>query len=277
MTQAIERQRTEVLTLEQLVEYTGYSLPELAEMRKPGGVAAGADNAGLITFCLRAHADGLDPRKRQCYYVQRAGKWSYQTGIDGFAAIADRTGKFAGIDPVDYRGQVELKDGSRTIIAPAEATATVWKLVGQSEQVRPFRATVHWEEFYPGSGEQGFMYRAKPRLMLGKCARAQALRMAFPQQLGDADLVDDENQRGRVLDVSEQRPPPAPVPQLEQPKKTYDDIFPDDDQARSDRETAKAKGIVERAQTASQAATAAQRQLEIAEVDRQRREEGLKG
>lgn len=271
------------LSIQQLVEYTGFSEPELAEMVKPGGVAAGVDNAGLITFCLGAHARGLDPRLKQCFYIQRAGKWTFTTSIDGASAIAQRSGKFAGVDPPNFRGQLEVdnpNNRNQPIIAPEEAEVTVWALVGVNEQVRPFRAVCHWQEYYPGSGDVGFMWRKMPRRMLGKCATMQALRLAFPQQLGDVELLDDES---RTVEVTPNQvrvhPESAPnPPQLEQPKRTYDDIFPDDDQARSDRETAKAKGIVDRAQAAARAndEAAQQRQLEIAEVDRQRREEGLR-
>jgi hypothetical protein len=260
------------LSLEDLVQYTGFQLPELAEMRKPGGVAAGVDNAGLVTFCLTAHAHGLDPRKRQCYYIQRAGKWSFQTGIDGFASIADRSQRFGGMDPVEYHGTLEIanpKDAKHPLIVPAEAEACVWKLVGPTFVPRPFRFRVNWEEFYPGPGDQGFMWRDKPRLMLGKCARAQALRMAFPEQLGDIDLVDDQEPR-KVFDVTERRQP-APERETAARAEEYnrmlgESVYAVDTRTGEVVQDPRAAAIVEQAHAAAQARDETVAQLSRAQL-----------
>jgi hypothetical protein len=270
-----QRSETGLATIADLVAYTGFSEPELAEMQKQGGVAAGASIEGLITFCVTARAHGLDPRKRQCYWIQRGSVWSFNTGIDGFAAIADRSGRFGGIDPVEYHGTLEIpdpKNTGKTITVPAQAEACVWKLVGPQYIPRPFRAQVDWKEFYPGP-QQGFMWRDKPRLMLGKCARAQALRMAFPEQLGDIDLAEDEMQRGQVYDVQERQ---QQRPVLDEPKarRTYDEVFDDEmDQARIDAQTQQARGVVQRANAA---AAEAQRTADQIEHERQQRMEGVK-
>ena len=289
MSRAIEKTTTDtgsLATVADLVAYTGFSEPELAEMQKVGGVAAGASIEGLITFCVTARAHGLDPRKRQCYWIQRGGVWSFNTGIDGYAAIADRTGRFGGIDPVEYRGTLEIpnpKVEGKKITVPAQAEACVWKLVGPTYIPRPFRAQVDWTEFYPGPGQQGFMWRDKPKLMLGKCARAQALRMAFPEQLGDIQLADEE--QGRIVDVQEQQRPQRQAlaePQAEppKPKRSYDDVFVEDDVVVSgDRLVSRSTGevvgktIVERAHTA---ANEVQRSVDQIEHERQQRMEGVK-
>jgi phage recombination protein Bet len=195
----LEKQR---ISVEDLVEFTGFNIVDLAEMRGEGGVAAGADNAGLLRFCVQARARGLDPRKRQCFWIPRGGKWTFTTSIDGFSAMADRTQRFGGADAPEFRGVVSVKDGQRDLDVPMHAEVTVWKMVGPWEHpvTRPFRGTADWAEFYPGDGDVGRMWRKMPRRMLSKCALAQALRLAFPEQLADVELVDEG---GPVVDVQE--------------------------------------------------------------------------
>lgn len=218
-TEPLERQQ---LGAEQLVEVTGFSIPELALMRSDGGVAAGTTNAELLQFILQARARGLDPRKGQAYYIKRGGRWTFTTAITGFAAIADRTGRLAGIDAPDFRGELEVKDGGRTVVVPVHAEVTVWKIVGPWEhpQTRPFRGTADWTEFYPGDGDIGRMWRKMPRRMLSKCAQAQALRLAFPEQLGELELEADNEVTSRVIEVAES--PARTLPQ----GATYDRYFP---------------------------------------------------
>jgi hypothetical protein len=215
------------LGVEDLVELSGFSVPELALMRADGGVAAGTDNASLLQFLLTARAKRLDPRKRQCYYIKRGGRWTFTTAIDGYAAIADNTGRFGGVDEPLFRGQLEIKDrGGRTLLVPEHAEVTVWKIVGPWEhpQTRPFKGTADWTEFYPGDDDRGLMWRKMPRRMLAKCAHAAALRWAFPEQLGDVELLDEDAQANRVIEVSEQARPAQAANAAE-----YDRIFKRDE------------------------------------------------
>ena len=134
-------------------------------------IAKGATDDELKLFLHVADKSGLDPLSRQIYFIKRSGKMTIQTGIDGFRAVADRTGQYVGSsDPV-------FEDNGKI---PAKATVTVNKVVGGI--VGNFTATARWEEYYPGKS-QGFMWDKMPHTMLGKCAEALALRKAFPAQL----------------------------------------------------------------------------------------------
>lgn len=144
----------------------------------------------LKLFLYTAKVRGLDPLLRQIYGIKRKGKLTIQVGIDGFRLIADRTERYAGNDEPVWHG-----DAGEKFAAPARASATVWKIVGQSRV--SFTATARWEEYYPGEGGDGFMWRKMPFLMLAKCAEAQALRKAFPQQLGGL-YVDEEMHQSDV-------------------------------------------------------------------------------
>lgn len=137
-------------------------------------VANGATDDELALFMHIAQKSGLDPFAKQLYCIKREGKMAIQTGIDGYRLIADRTGLYAGSDEPVYSEKI----GDAF---PYSATVTVYKLV--NKEPRPFSATAHWAEYYPGEGNKGFMWRKMPRLMLGKCAESLALRKAFPQEL----------------------------------------------------------------------------------------------
>lgn len=124
---------------------------------------------------------GLDPFVRQVHFTKRRNTKTGEetivitTGIDGFRLTANRSQNYAGSDEPTF----ELSDKKK----PTKATVTVYKIV---QGVRcAFTASARWEEFYPGDGPDGFMWRKMPFTMLGKCAEAQALRKAFPAELSN--------------------------------------------------------------------------------------------
>lgn len=150
-------------------------------------VAKNATNDELVYFLQVCKSQNLDPFAKQIYFVKRKMKvndaWvdqmSIQTGIDGYRAIAEQTGKLAGIDDAIYDDGANEQTGIAG--KPRKATVTVWKLV-KGVKVG-FTASARWAEYYPGD-KQGFMWNKMPFLMLGKVAEALALRKAFPKNLG---------------------------------------------------------------------------------------------
>jgi len=140
-------------------------------------------------FAMRCESTGLDPFQGQIHAVKRSSstgdaKVSFQTGIDGFRLTAHRTKACQGIDdPVfTYAPGDDLQEH------PLTASCTVYRLVGGERC--PFSATVRFSEYDPG-GKQGFMWKSKPHIMLGKCAEAVALRKGFPSDLS-ALYIDEE-------------------------------------------------------------------------------------
>ena len=157
-------------------------------------IAVGATDDELKLFLHVADKSGLDPLSRQIYFIKRSGKMTIQTGIDGFRAVADRTGQYVGSsDPV-------FEDNGKI---PAKATVTVNKVVGGV--VGNFTATARWEEYYPGKS-QGFMWDKMPHTMLGKCAEALALRKAFPAQLSGLYTGDEMDQASNDNEPNETPP-----------------------------------------------------------------------
>lgn len=139
-------------------------------------VAVGASDDELALFLYTAQRSGLDPLTKQVYCIKRGGKMSIQTGIDGYRAIAERSGTLAGIDDVVY-------DALSGATRPMKATVTVWRIV--AGQRVSFTSSARWEEYVQcdyGGNPQG-LWKKMPFLMLGKCAEALALRKAFPHDL----------------------------------------------------------------------------------------------
>lgn len=131
-------------------------------------------------FVAVANHSGLDPMRRQIYCQKRKGKLVALTGIDGYRAIAARTGTYAGSDDAIFSGApVRTKQLHPT--APGQATVTVYKIVGGIRC--PFTATARWDEYVPPpDNNQDQMWRKMPHNQLAKCAEALALRKAFPEE-----------------------------------------------------------------------------------------------
>lgn len=134
-------------------------------------------------FCAESK---LSPFKRQVHLVPRAGRYTIQVGIDGYRAIADRTGKYAGNEEAVF----EEMNGK-----PIKATVTVYKLVNGAKCA--FTATARWEEYAPQDERMAFMWKKMPFLMLAKCSESQALRKAFPDELSGV-YTDEEMQQADV-------------------------------------------------------------------------------
>lgn len=140
-------------------------------------------------FVNTAKRMGLDPFARQIHAVKRWDSKSkcevmaIQVGIDGYRTIADRTGVYAPGPATEF--EVNAKG---EIVS---ATAFVKKLV--AGEWHTISAAAHYDEYVQRTkeGVPTSMWKTKPRIMLGKCAEAIALRRAFPSQLAGV-YTDDE-------------------------------------------------------------------------------------
>lgn len=168
--------------------------------------------------CARTN---LDPFRKQIHAVQRWDNnakrmvWSYQTGIDGYRAIANRTGQLAGIDDAVFTPIDEATE------YPKKASVTVYKII-QGQRVG-FTATARWSEYVQltKEGHTNSMWRKMPYGQLAKCAEALALRKAFPEELGgvhsDVEMEQAENDASSYTQQEE-----APTLPKQGTRKLYD-------------------------------------------------------
>jgi phage recombination protein Bet len=172
-----------------VTELTGYQPVEIALIART--VAVDAPLQELAVFLHACRQLKLDPLLRQAYWIRRGNppRGTLQVGIDGFRAIADRSGVYGGSEPPEYRDWIKL-DGDLRV--PGVARVRVWKVVEGRNAA--FTGEAAWTEFYPGPGANGAMWRRMPRHMLAKVAEAQALRKAFPALLAAVNMDDEHGE-----------------------------------------------------------------------------------
>ena len=167
--------------------------PEIIRLVKDT-VARGATTEELQLFLYTAERRGLDPLARQIYFTKR---WSTQLGrevmtiitsIDGFRAIAERSGKYAGQDEPVFE-----EDGNSRY--PRKATVTVYRRDTPHGERYPIRASAYWDEYLPDE-KHDFLWKKMPHVMLAKVAEAQALRKAFPEDLSGLYTQEEMVQSG---------------------------------------------------------------------------------
>ena len=187
----------QVRTIERIIEnreiapqdaFGKLSRPQIDLLKRT--IAKGASDDELTMFIQVCKGANLNPFLKQVHLVPR---WdskegretrAIQVSIDGFRAVAESSGKYAGQDDVVFGEEKEIefsnKAGKHKLSVPTTAQVTVYKIV--EGQRYPFPATARWSEYYPGE-KMGFQWHIRPFLMLGKCAEALALRKAFPKLL----------------------------------------------------------------------------------------------
>jgi phage recombination protein Bet len=159
--------------------------------------ATESEAAVLMEF---ARLRRLNPILRQVHFVKRYDSqkrtevWATQVGIDGFRAIAERTGLYDGQDEPEFIYAADDKLHKRPIFCRVRIYRKDWS--------RPAIGVAHFEEFaqfYRDKQTQQWkltnMWESKPHVMLAKCAEAAAHRKAFPEDTGglyeEAELGDE--------------------------------------------------------------------------------------
>jgi phage recombination protein Bet len=158
--------------------------PEQVDLVK-SVVFKGATDEELKLFFFECRRRGVHPLDRLIHPVVRkdkdgARRVSFQTSIDLFRSEAEGTGEYRGQKDVEYGPMTEWDKIDKKV--PEYAKATIKRFDEHTGDIIEISATAYWEEYYPGE-QLGFQWRKMPRLMLGKCAEALALRKAFPRKL----------------------------------------------------------------------------------------------
>lgn len=164
-------------------------------------VCKGATDDELDLFMHVCKKTGLDPLTRQIYAIKRYSNaerrevLSFQTAIDGYRVVAERTGLYAGNDDPEFTVD-------ETGTWPITAKVTVWKLV--AGQRVPFSATARWTEYVQSDrdGNPTKFWARMPFGQLAKCAEALALRKAFPNDLSGVYTKEEMEQADNGQDVA---------------------------------------------------------------------------
>lgn len=142
----------------------------------------GASEQEAAVLLELARLRRLNPITRQIHFVKRWQRvdgqprevWSAQVGIDGFRAIAERTGLYDGQDEAEF--EYDTTSGKRALrLARVRIYRKDWS--------RPAVGVAHFSEYAQTKKDGGLvqMWLDKPHIMLAKCAEALAFRKAFPE------------------------------------------------------------------------------------------------
>lgn len=152
-----------------------------------------------LSYC---RARKLDPFKRPVHIVpiwDKDRKRLVETiwpGIGELRTTAQRTKAYAGRDATVFGEMVTQRLGEHgkeiEVTFPEWAQVTVYRMI-QGQRVAFEGPQVYWLETFAESkgGAPNAMWRKRPRGQIDKCAEAAALRMAFPEELGE-DFIDAE-------------------------------------------------------------------------------------
>jgi phage recombination protein Bet len=172
-------------------------------------VCKGATDDEFALFGQLCRRTGLDPFSRQIHAVKRrqrdeeTGQWvnamTFMVGIDGFRLVAERTGRYEGQTPPMWCGEDGVwKDVWTPQSAPFAARVGVYR-TGAREATF---GVAHYSEYCQvrNDGTPIKMWGKMACQMLAKCAEAQALRKAFPQELSGC-YEPEEMKHREVVDI----------------------------------------------------------------------------
>lgn len=184
----------------------------------------------VISYCA---ARGYDPLKKPVHLVKM---WNSDLrkeievvlpGINQYRIDAARTGQYVGKSEPVYGPMVQQefidKDKQRvTVTYPEWCKVTVRRLI--KGMVAEFTATEYWLECYATQGRgataPNAMWEKRARGQLAKVAEAQALRMAFPEEMADytAEEMEGKAQPPEI--------PPATGPQIDHRPAPVAEVWP---------------------------------------------------
>lgn len=134
-------------------------------------------------FLQLCRSAGLNPFRREAYLIKYSGKPATMVvGKEAFTKKAERHPAFdgcqAGIIVLNRDGQIERRDG--TFKLRDEQLLGGWAKVYRKDRSHPFVAEVSIEEYQKNTPS----WQQMPATMIRKVALVQALREAFPSDLG---------------------------------------------------------------------------------------------
>lgn len=173
----------------------------------------------------------LNPLIKECYLIKYGSSpATIVMGKDAMTKRAMRNPKYAGqqagvIVTNDKTGELEYRQGA--LVISGETLVGGWAKVYVKGYDVPIESAVALTE-YMGmkDGQPNSMWRGKPATMIRKVALVQALREAFPEDLGglyDSSEMGVEIDEPAMAAPLEMEPQPEPAP-IQPDYPTYNDI-----------------------------------------------------
>jgi len=131
-------------------------------------------------FLQTCIAHNLNPIKKQAYLVgydtRDGANFTTITSIGGYTSIATSTGEYAGLDQPRFSYNGDKIDS---------CSVTVYRLV------RGTRCAFTGNAYFSERNQNNTMWQKNPKTMIEKCARASALRNAFPDEFSNIYTSDE--------------------------------------------------------------------------------------
>ena len=149
----------------------------------------------IETFFAYCKAKGLNPWDVHFIKYNTDEKPTIVVSIHALLKRAESTGKLKGIEAgivVGKDGKVEYRTGS--LVLPGESLVGGWAKVYKEGIEKPFETAVSLNEYkrYKKDGSLFDNWKKMPATMIRKVALAQALREAFPNELGGIYATEEE-------------------------------------------------------------------------------------
>lgn len=155
-------------------------------------VAKGATPSEFAFFIEYCKSTGLNPIKKEIWFIKTSRGLQIMTGINGFLAIANKNPNFDGIttEAIEKNGKLD------------RIVASVWR----KDRSHPSQGTAILSEYKLNTP----LWTSKPFTMLEKVAKARALREAFSQELNGIYSNDEFDEKSNAVEVS---PEVSPAPE----------------------------------------------------------------
>lgn len=137
-------------------------------------VAVGATPSEFALFLEYCKSTGLNPFKKEIWFIKADGRIQMMTGINGFWSLANSFSEFDGAEV----GLID-RDGNWVKSVPDDTFIGAWCRVYRKDRKIPMEGEALLSDYRKGFG----LWRSAPRIMIKKVAESIALRKAFPQQL----------------------------------------------------------------------------------------------
>ncbi|GAF73864.1 unnamed protein product [marine sediment metagenome] len=139
----------------------------------------------ILNFIMKAQLAGADPRKNDVYLIER---WT-KNGPVGTVVFSYNFMLSQALQTGEYKG-IQVKSAKENVFDPhnceEKEMLVATALVRRDDVETEYKA--RWNEYNNPKNPQ---FKAKPYLMLEKCAIAGALRRAFPESLSNVFIEDE--------------------------------------------------------------------------------------
>jgi phage recombination protein Bet len=190
-------------------------------------VGASIDSVKMVlSYCKAANLDVMQkPVHIVPMWNSKEGRMIdvVMPGVGLYRIQASRTGGFAGMSEPEFGPMITQTIGGKEITFPEFARCTAKRTL-PSGGIAEFSAIEYWMENYAVKGGKeksiapNSMWEKRPRGQIGKCAQAQALRLAFPElgAMPTAEEMEGKTVYSDEIDITPTKPVAAVINALEE-------------------------------------------------------------